>query len=87
MVNEFPSTINPTTAPTTFTSSSWDASSNYQWQSQTIHCTPNQACTVLCDRDGACQYSTIICPENATCNITCSSYEACEGVCSFIILY
>ena len=63
------------------TSSYWNSVEASQWKYQTINCTQNQRCDIICDEEASCQQSTLVCPADNECNIQCNAYLACYFVC------
>eukprot|EP01084_Bolivina_argentea_P279719 478223_1 len=59
--------------------SEWSCIGTYQCQNDSIICTQNEDCNVVCNGDRSCENVIFSCPINKQCNITCIGDAACWG--------
>eukprot|EP01084_Bolivina_argentea_P231358 390188_1 len=52
----------------------------YEKYNETVKCTKNLDCFIVCNQQYSCSYSTIICPENFHCNVLCLSDNSCTYI-------
>eukprot|EP01084_Bolivina_argentea_P206419 352450_1 len=52
---------------------------DHQYENETIYCTPNEPCNILCRHDNGCKSTEIYCPRDNSCDITCDANTACAN--------
>eukprot|EP01084_Bolivina_argentea_P006238 11830_1 len=58
----------------------FDADVVSKWQGQSINCTNDTSCTIICDEIKSCFNATVNCPTNNYCSISCLTTNSCNHI-------